>query len=147
MPGCELSNLRRGGGEGKTGLGGVDVAPLLGNATQAGGITRRRDWDRAFAATNEDVLRRQAPVVRRTGLEVAEEPAVRQRASRRSDPALDVPALVGLWIPRAPAVGPHRSYVRLTIDGGDRGVSIEGQDRGPAIVGVGGQPGPQVTGW
>src|SRR2546421_488692 len=70
VPGCELSNLRRGGGEGETGLGGVDVAPLLGDATQAGGITRRRDWDRAFAAANEDVLGRQAPVVRRTGLEV-----------------------------------------------------------------------------
>src|ERR1700686_1642870 len=76
VPRRELGDLRRGGSEGEAGLGRGDVAPLLRDAAEAGGVARGRNRDRAFASAEEHVLRRQASVVGRAGLEVSEEPAV-----------------------------------------------------------------------
>src|SRR6267378_5003747 len=63
MPGRELGNLRGGGSKGQAGLGRGDVAPLLRDASKTGRIARGRNGDRAFAAAEEDILRRQTAVV------------------------------------------------------------------------------------
>jgi hypothetical protein len=87
----------------------------------------------------------QAPVVRGAGLEVAEEPAVGQGMLAGADASVDVLSILGLGIPRAPAIGPHGGDMRLPIDGGDRRVSIQRQDGRPALVFIGGEPRPQVA--
>ncbi len=77
---------------------------------------------------------------------MAEQSAVGQLPSRPTDPAIDVLPIDGLRVPGTPAVGAHRGHLRLAVDGGHRGVSIQRQDRRLAIVRVRGQPGPQIPG-
>ena len=145
MPAGDLRDLGRAGGERQSRLRGVDVAPLLRDTAEAGGIAGRRNRDGAFAPPEKDVLGRQAPVVGRTGLQVLEQTAVRQTAARGPDRDADLPAIRRLGIPGLPLIRPEGGDPWFAVYRPDRGIAIERQHRRLGALDVCRKPGAQVA--
>src|SRR5437588_228351 len=90
VPGGELRDLGRGRREPQAGLRRVDVAPLLGNAAEAGRVTGGGHRDGALAGAEKDILRGEAAVIGGAGLQVMAQPAVGQRAPGSRDRQSDL---------------------------------------------------------
>ena len=76
MPAGQLGNLRGSGSKVQALLWRVDIAPLLRDAPETRGVARRRNRNRAFAATKKEILCREAAILGRTPLEVMQQAAV-----------------------------------------------------------------------